>query len=82
MNKAGADLNRVGSSADSIHRGVVKPLAERSTPRRERADEEQTHESNREQQPKKRCQTCVKHECESKKAPEKTDPHSIEASTS
>ena len=47
MNEAGAQLNRVGSSADTgsserradpVHRKVVKPRAERSTSRRESAD--------------------------------------------
>ena len=49
MNEAGAQLNRVGSSADTgsserradpVHRKVVRPWAERSTSRRESADKE------------------------------------------
>ena len=40
MNKAEAHLNRVGSSADSVHRRVVKPWAERSTSREESAGKE------------------------------------------
>ena len=72
MNKAEAQLNRVGTSADtsssgagadSVHRRVVKPRAESEAPPEKRVQtKRKDSRSSRERQPMKPCQTCVKHE--------------------